>query len=178
MLDLPAPKIYDDDMDYTFENFRVETGNKHAFAAAQAVSQRRRDFEILYVYGPSGSGKTHLLHAIGKEALEKYGYSGLYFGAGAFAREFLGDNPEEALSRFQQKCDVPDILLLDDLQYFVGRESAFRGLLTILEHLSNKGSHVVLASDCKAQEINDLSLRLHSVYRSAYYVDLPPPAFT
>ncbi|MEI7962425.1 MAG: DnaA/Hda family protein, partial [Verrucomicrobiota bacterium] len=109
---------------YTFSSFIVGANNQFAHAASQAVANSpARTYNPLFIYGGSGLGKTHLLQSIGHHVLAgKKGAKVVYLRSEQFTNEFIDAIQNNALVAFRRRYRQADILMIDDIQFFAGKE--------------------------------------------------------
>jgi chromosomal replication initiator protein len=160
---------------YLFENFVVGDCNQMAHAAAQAISRLPgQNYNPLFVYGASGVGKTHLLHAVG-HALHQQRHRVLYVTAEQFTNELVESIRRKTTSDFRETYRRLDALLLDDVQFFAGKENIQEELFHTFNALHSAGKQIVLASDRHPDEMTQLNERLHSrfVWGLVVHIDLP-----
>lgn len=136
----------------TFDNFNVTSKNQKAFNIARQLAERE-NFElenIIYIYGSTGSGKSHLLSAIGNAVsknMEKYNL--IYITAYDFVTNIIltiRESPEAQVT-YQNKLRSADILLIDDIQYLVDRESSTETFFMIVDYLVSGGKLVIITGD-------------------------------
>lgn len=152
----------------TFDNFNITSKNQKAFNIARQLAERE-NFElenIIYIYGPTGSGKSHLLSAIGNaiSIMEKYNL--IYTTAYDFVTNIIlaiRESPEAQVT-YQNKLRSADILLIDDIQYLVGRESVTETFFMIVDYLVSGGKLVIITGDTEPSNYHldeRLKRRLH-----------------
>jgi chromosomal replication initiator protein len=108
---------------YTFENFIVGSANRLAHAASLAVAERpAQAYNPLFLYGGVGLGKTHLLHAIGNHCLNR-NLNVLYVTSEEFTNDLINAIRAHTTQAFRDKYRHIDVLLIDDIQFIVGKES-------------------------------------------------------
>ena len=109
---------------YTFDSFIVGANNQFAHAASQAVANApARTYNPLFIYGGSGLGKTHLLQSIGHHILSvKKNARVVYLRSEQFTNEFIDAIQNNALVAFRKRYRQADILMIDDIQFFAGKE--------------------------------------------------------
>ena len=159
----------------SFDNFVVGSCNRMAHAAAVAVAERLSPgHNPLVIYGGVGLGKTHLLHAIAHEC-ERGGRRALLVTAEAFTNELVAAIRARATDLFRQKYRSPDVLLVDDIQFFVGKRSSQEELVHTLGVLQSTGGQVVLACDQAPSRLSALGPRLCSRLVSGLTVEASAP---
>lgn len=166
--------------DNTFENFIEGECNRLARSAGYAVSQNPGGtaFNPLMIYGNSGLGKTHLSHAIGIEVKERFPDKVvLYVNANKFQTQFteaIRNNNRNDFLHFYQMIDV---LILDDVQEFAGKEKTQETFFHIFNHLHQSGKQLILTSDKPPIELKGMEQRLLSRFKWGLTADLQTPDF-
>lgn len=162
---------------YTFESFVVGKHNRIAFAAAEDIARAPgQRFNPLYIYGGVGLGKTHLLNAIANRLLER-GYSVLYCSTEQFTNDLISAIRDRATDAFRNKYREIDVLLLDDIQFIVGKESTQEELFHTFNDLHAAGKQVIFTSDCPPRELPGLEERLRSRFEGGLTTDIVAPDF-
>jgi len=164
-------------MDYTFTNFVVGSSNQFAHAAALAVANLPAEaYNPLVIYGGAGLGKTHLLHAIGQHIRQHHPtWHVVYLPAAHFMRELLHALHHKRIETFQEHYRQADVLLVDDLQFIVGRERTQEAFLHTFDALYEARKQIVLSSDKPPQELAPLAARLRSRLTAGLIADLQLP---
>ena len=165
---------------YTFENFIVGSNSEFAYAAAYSITQGpvRDDYNPLFLYGGSGLGKTHLLHAIGNEMKTiDPDKNILYVTAESFMNAFINSIKHETNSEFREKFRNVDVLLIDDVQFFGGKEGTQIEFFHTFNELINNNKQIVIASDRPPKDIAQLDERLRQRFSSRIMIDIQPPDF-
>lgn len=162
---------------YTLENFVVGMTNNLAYAAAQAISQNPgTTYNPLFVYGPSGVGKTHLMQAIGNSILKKNPYSRLiYASSERFLVDFIDSLQNKRTGDFRQKYRSCDVLLIDDIQFIAGKDSAQEEFFHTFNELYSKNAQIILTSDRPPNDMQKLESRLMSRFQGGLMVDIQLP---
>jgi|YNPMSStandDraft_1061717.scaffolds.fasta_scaffold02771_5 chromosomal replication initiator protein len=163
---------------FTFDNFIKGEGNQLARAAAYAVanSPGGTSFNPLFIYGGVGLGKTHLIQAIGNYVVKnKKVKKVLYTTAEKFTTEFVEaikkGNPNEFTSFYRSV----DILIIDDIQFFSGKESTTDTFFHIFNNLHQLGKQIILSCDKPPKSLSGLDERLVSRFQWGLSVDIQPP---
>ncbi len=162
---------------YTFSNFVVGESNRFAYTAAQAVADpQSRAYNPLFLYGGVGLGKTHLLHAIGQQ-LMSYGshLKVLYVSSESFMNAFIEGIQQKDLSHFRNRFRTVDMLLIDDVQFFMGAERTQTEFFHTFNALYNAGKKIAISSDHPPKELRELEERLRSRFEAGLIVDIQPP---
>ena len=167
--------------EYTFANFIEGECNRLARSAGMAVAQSpgKTAFNPLFIYGNSGLGKTHLAQAIGIEAKQLYPEKTvLYVNAVKFQTQFVdalikNNNINDFLHFYQ----MIDVLILDDVHEFAGKEKTQDAFFHIFNHLHQSGKQLILTSDQPPAELQGLEQRLLSRFKWGLSADLQSPDF-
>lgn len=161
----------------TFETFVVGSNNTFAHAASMAVSQAPgKSYNPLFLYGGVGLGKTHLLHAIGQHVVShKKAMRVVYVSCEKFTNDFIDAIQNNQLHRFRKKYRQPDVFLIDDIQFLVGKERIQEEFFHTFNALHESHKQIVLTCDRAANEIQGLEQRLISRFEWGLVTDLQPP---
>ncbi|MCL4365902.1 chromosomal replication initiator protein DnaA [Patescibacteria group bacterium] len=164
---------------YTMENFVVGLSNNLAYAAGQAVVQNPGiSYNPLFLYGGTGVGKTHLMLGIGNALLSKNPrLKVIYCSSEKFMNDYVTAIQEHKMGDLRSRYRQADILLIDDIQFFSGREGTQEEFFHTFNELQTKNSQMVLTSDRPPQEIAKLEDRLKSRFAGGLMVDIQPPDF-
>ncbi|MEO6848060.1 MAG: chromosomal replication initiator protein DnaA [Chthoniobacterales bacterium] len=161
----------------TFDTFVVGPNNQFAHAASLAVAQApARTYNPLFIYGGSGLGKTHLLQAIGHGvAGGKKDMKVVYLSSEQFTNEFIDAIQHGTLFKFRKRYRNADILMIDDIQFFGGKERSQEEFFHTFNALHDGHKQIVLTSDRPASEIEKLEQRLVSRFEWGMTAELQPP---
>jgi chromosomal replication initiator protein len=162
---------------YTFESFIVGANNQFAHAASKAVANSpARTYNPLFIYGGSGLGKTHLLQSIGHQILaQKKGARVVYLRSEQFTNEFIDAIQKNALVAFRKRYRQADILMIDDIQFFAGKERSQEEFFHTFGALHDGNKQIILSSDRPASEISNLEQRLVSRFEWGMTAEIQPP---
>lgn len=163
---------------YNFDNFITGDSNQLASSAAQAVSKNPggTKFNPLLVYGDTGLGKTHLIQAIGNEIIANNPKSKvLYTTSERFTTEFIDAIKNNKVSEFVNFYRSVDVLIVDDIQFFAGKEKTQDNFFHTFNALHQAGKQLVLSSDKPLRELKDVDDRLLSRFQWGLTVDIQPP---
>jgi chromosomal replication initiator protein len=162
---------------YTFESFIVGANNQFAHAASLAVANApARTYNPLFIYGGSGLGKTHLLQSIGHHILSvKKNARVVYLRSEQFTNEFIDAIQNNALVAFRKRYRQADILMIDDIQFFAGKERSQEEFFHTFGALHDGHKQIVLSSDRPASEITNLEQRLVSRFEWGMTAEIQPP---
>ncbi len=164
----------------TFENFVEGECNRLARSAGYAVAQNPGGtaFNPLMIYGNSGLGKTHLAQAIGIEAKERFPDKVvLYVNANKFQTQFTESTRNNNRNDFLNFYQMIDILILDDVHEFAGKEKTQETFFHIFNHLHQTGKQLILTSDKPPIELKGMEQRLLSRFKWGLTADLTVPDF-
>lgn len=164
---------------YTFENFVTGESNRLAHAAALRVAdQTSRQYNPLFICGGTGLGKTHLMQAIGHRRLSRRpGERVIYLTSENFVNEVVLGVRFNKMESLRQRFRAADILLLDDVQFVVGKEASENELFHTFNALYDDGNQIVFSSDVPPREIPGLTDRLKSRFEGGLIVDVQLPDF-
>jgi chromosomal replication initiator protein len=163
---------------YIFENFIKGEGNQLARAAAYAVSENpgQTSFNPLFIYGGVGLGKTHLIQAIGNKILERYPDKRvIYLSSDVFTVEFVEAIQNNTVNEFSNFYKNMDALIIDDIQFLVGKEKTQDLFFHIFNTLHQTGKQIILSSDKAPKDLKGLNERLISRFLWGLPVDIQPP---
>ncbi len=165
---------------YTFEHFVVGNHNQLAAAAAQAVAREPGDvYNPLFIFAFTGLGKTHLLQAIGHEVLVGNPDSRIcYVTSEEFTNELIdGIKHREMMSAFNRKYRNVDVLLIDDIQFLIGKTQTQMAFFHTFNTLHELGRQIVITSDRPPVELETLEERLISRFEWGLTVDISKPDY-
>lgn len=160
---------------YTFDRFIVSPHNEMVYQAAQAIAEHPGTmYNPFFIYGGVGLGKTHLLQAIGHEC-ERQGKKVLYVSSEVFVSEFITALRNRTNAMFQQRYRTVDVLLVDDVQFFMGKESSQDEFFHTYNALIQWNRQIVLVSDRHPRELNNIDERLRSRFQGGLVTDIQAP---
>ena len=162
---------------YTFENFVVGQSNRFANAAAMAVAEQPGShYNPLFIYGHAGLGKTHLLHAVGHHCRElNQSAVARYVTSEQFFNEFINGIRRKRMDQFKDRYRTIDVLLLDDVQFFEGKEQILEEFFHTFNSLYEAGKQLVISSDRHPKHLSTLEDRLRSRFEWGLLTDIQPP---
>ena len=166
---------------YTFDTFVVGNNNRFAHAAALAVAEAPASmYNPLFIYGGVGLGKTHLMQAIGNEILKRDSSKKvLYVTSEAFTNELVNAIKDANYKNelFRNKYRNIDILLIDDIQFFAGKNTAQEEFFHTFNTLHQNGKQIILSSDKPPRDIALLEDRLKSRFEWGLIADISMPDY-
>ena len=166
---------------YTFETFVVGNNNRFAHAAALAVTEAPSSmYNPLFIYGGVGLGKTHLMQAIGNEIIKKDpSKKVLYITSETFTNELINSikDANYKTELFKNKYRNIDFLLIDDIQFIAGKNTAQEEFFNTFNTLYQNGKNIVLSSDRPPRDISLLEERLKSRFEWGILADIGMPDY-
>ena len=165
---------------YTFKNFIEGDCNSFAKAASLAAAEApgRTKFNPLVIYGGVGLGKTHLVQAIGNFAVSNgTAQKALYVSSEKFTTDFITSVKQNKTTDFSRLYRLTDILLVDDVQFFNGKERTQMEFFHTFNSLYQSGKQIILSMDCPPSELTDIESRLLSRFQWGLVTDIQPPDF-
>lgn len=167
---------------YKFDTFVVGSNNKFAHSASLAVAESPGNiYNPLYIYGGAGLGKTHLMHSIGRFILEQNpDMKVLYVTSEVFTNEVIdgvrsGDIVK--MNKFREKYRTVDVLLIDDIQFIIGKESTQEEFFHTFNTLHSAGKQIILSSDKPPKDMEILEERFRSRFEWGLIADIQPPDY-
>ncbi len=167
---------------YRFDTFIVGDNNTFAHSACLAVAESPGTiYNPLFLYGDAGLGKTHLMHSIGHFILEKNSnMKVLYVTSEQFTNEVIESirsGNASSMSRVRDKYRTVDVLLIDDIQFIIGKESTQEEFFHTFNELHQAGKQVILSSDRPPKEMETLDERFRSRFEWGLIADIQPPNY-
>ncbi|MCF7855628.1 MAG: chromosomal replication initiator protein DnaA [Candidatus Pacebacteria bacterium] len=162
---------------FTFDTFVVGENNKFAHAASCAVARAPgKAYNPLFVHGATGLGKTHLLQAVGQEVLQVRKKARVaYMSSEEFANKFIDALRDRALPKFRRHFRSVDLLLIDDVHFFTGKEQLQEEFFHTFNALYNGHKQIILTSDRPPHEIRGLEKRLVSRFEWGLTTEIMTP---
>lgn len=163
---------------YRFDSLVVGDFNQFACAASHAVTEAPglTKYNPLYIYGGTGLGKTHIAQAIGHAIMETYPNKRvMYATSEKFTSDFINAISDRTVSDFTRYYRDVDVLLIDDIQFFTGKEGTQEQFFHTFNTLHQSGKQIVLTSDRPPRDIKGLEERLLSRFSWGLVTDLQAP---
>ena len=167
---------------YTFDTFVVGSNNKFAHAASLAVAESPGEiYNPLYLYAGVGLGKTHLMHSIAHFILERNPEARvLYVTSEDFTNELIDsirNSSNTAMSKFRDKYRNIDVLLIDDIQFLIGKESTQEEFFHTFEALYGAKKQIIISSDKPPKDLDILEERIRSRLEMGLIADISSPDY-
>ena len=167
---------------YKFDTFIVGSNNKFAHSASLAVAESPgKAYNPLYLYGGPGLGKTHLMHSIGHFILEETpGTKVLYVTSEEFTNEVIDSirsGNAAAMTKLREKYRTVDVLMVDDVQFIIGKESTQEEFFHTFNVLHAAGKQLIISSDKPPKEMETLDERFRSRFEWGLIADIQAPDY-
>lgn len=167
---------------YTFDTFVVGKNNKFAHAASLAVSESPGEvYNPLYIYGGPGLGKTHLMQSIGHFILQqKPEMKVIYVTSEEFTNEVIDsirNGNASAMTKLRDKYRTVDVLMIDDVQFIIGKESTQEEFFHTFNVLHSSGKQIILSSDKPPKDMETLEERIRSRFEWGLLADIGYPDY-
>lgn len=167
---------------YKFNTFIVGSNNKFAHSASLAVAESPgKAYNPLFIYGGAGLGKTHLMHSIGHFILEENpSMKVLYVTSEEFTNEVIesirsGNSAD--MTKLREKYRTVDVLMIDDVQFIIGKESTQEEFFHTFNVLHAAGKQIVISSDKPPKEMETLDERFRSRFEWGLIADIQAPDY-
>lgn len=167
---------------YKFDTFIVGNNNKFAHSACLAVAESPGNaYNPLFIYGGAGLGKTHLMHSIGHFILEQNpNMKVLYVTSESFTNEVIESirsGNATAMTKLREKYRTVDVLMIDDIQFIIGKESTQEEFFHTFNHLHVSGKQIIISSDKPPKDIETLEARLRTRFEWGLIADISSPDY-
>ena len=171
---------------YTFDTFVVGGNNSFAHAVSVAVAESPGQvYNPLFLYGGVGLGKTHLMQSIAHFILDQNPKKKiLYVTSETFTNELIeslkngkSSGNESSMTKFREKYRNIDVLLIDDIQFIIGKESTQEEFFHTFNHLHTSGKQIIISSDRPPRDIETLEARLRSRFEMGMLADISSPDY-
>ena len=166
--------------EFTFANFVVGDCNRFAHASAVSVASKpgQKQRNPFFLWGNSGLGKTHLMKAIGNAILEQHpNKKVIYTTCEAFTNAYIACIHSDNYTDFRKKFRTVDVLLIDDIQFLIGKEGVQTEFFNTFEALIEAGKQIVITCDKAPSNLTELNSRLISRFQDGIMFDVQPPDF-
>jgi chromosomal replication initiator protein len=162
---------------FTFDSFVVGACNQFAHAAARSVATNpSRSYNPLFLYGGVGMGKTHLMHAIGRELMDRHpSMRIIYTSSERFMNEMIACIRTDRMQHFHHRYREADVLLIDDIHVLGSKERTQEEFFHTFNELHDHQKQIVISSDSPPKEIPGLVERLRSRFEWGLLADIQPP---
>jgi chromosomal replication initiator protein len=162
---------------FTFESFVSGSSNQLAYNIALAIAQKPgASYNPMFIYGDSGLGKTHLIQAIGNSILEEFpDKKVLYVTSESFVSDFVTSLQSASTPEFREKYRQIDVLIIDDIQFIVGKDKTQEEFFHTFNHLHQANKQIIISSDSQPSELTVLADRLRSRFSWGILTDIQAP---
>ena len=167
---------------YNFDTFVVGSNNKFAHSASLAVAETPgKVYNPLYIYGGAGLGKTHLMHSIGHYILQQNNdFKVLYVTSEEFTNEVIDSirsGNAQAMTKLRYKYRTVDVLMVDDVQFIIGKDSTQEEFFHTFNVLHSAGKQIIISSDKPPKEMETLDERFRSRFEMGLIADIQSPDY-
>lgn len=181
-LDAAQPAPIDSQLNphLTFDNYIEGDSNKLPRSVGMSIAEHpnKQQFNPMFIYGPSGCGKTHLINAIGMRCKKLYPQKRiLYISARLFQVQFASATLQNRVNDFILFYQTIDMLIVDDIQEWMGKTGTLNTFFHIFNHLFKNGKRIILASDRPPVELKDMPERLLTRFSCGLIAELEKPNY-
>lgn len=169
---------------FTFDTFVVGENNRFAQNASLAVAETSGEaYNPLYIHGGPGLGKTHLMHAIGNYIIkDNPDKQVLYVTSEEFTNEVIeairnSASNASAMTKLREKYRSVDVLMIDDIQFIIGKESTQDEFFHTFNYLHDAGKQIVITSDRPPKELETLNMRFRTRFEMGLMVEITYPNY-
>ena len=163
---------------YSFHSFVVGPFNELSYSASQAIIKKPGVYNPLFIYGPTGLGKTHLIQATGNKIQSEYNSLNIFYTSSEkFSQDYVNALKNNTIINFKNKYRSYDVLIMDDIQFFSGKEKLQEELFHLFNILYDKGKQIIFSSDKHPNYIIGLEDRLRSRFSAGMIVDVTKPDY-
>lgn len=163
---------------YSFQSFVVGPFNELSYSASQAIIKKPGVYNPLFIYGPTGLGKTHLIQATGNKIQSEYDNLNIFYTSSEkFSQDYVNALKNNTIINFKNKYRSYDVLIMDDIQFFSGKEKLQEELFHLFNILYDKGKQIIFSSDKHPNYIIGLEDRLRSRFSAGMIVDVTKPDY-
>ena len=162
---------------YMFDSFIVGAFNELAYTAAKTIVEKPVLYNPLFIYGGTGLGKTHLIQAVGNELKNRGGKKVYYITSEKFTVDCVTAIQSGKTNFFKEKYRKYDVLIVDDVQFFSGKEKTQEELFHLFNELYNNNKQIIFSSDKHPNYIPNLEDRLKSRFSAGMTVDISLPDY-
>ena len=167
------------DKAHTFQSFVVGDSNRFAYEAAKKIAEEETvSFNPLYFHAGVGLGKTHLMHAIAWRIKELYPEKTvLYLSSEQFFQRFIKGLQSKEMDSFKELFRNVDVLLIDDIQFIVGKRRTQEEFFHTFNNLISRGKKIILSADSAPMELHGIEERLRTRLAQGLVVDIHPASY-
>ncbi|MCD5389898.1 MAG: chromosomal replication initiator protein DnaA [Candidatus Pacebacteria bacterium] len=163
---------------YSFNSFVVGPFNELAYSASQAIIKKPGVYNPLFIYGPTGLGKTHLIQATGNSVYKNNDTLNIFYTSSEkFSQDYVNALTNNRINQFKNRYRNYDVFIMDDIQFFSGKEKLQEELFHLFNILYDKGKQIIFSSDKHPNYIIGLEDRLRSRFSAGMIVDITKPDY-
>ena len=163
---------------YSFNSFVVGPFNELAYSASQAIIKKPGVYNPLFIYGPTGLGKTHLIQATGNSVYKNNDTLNIFYTSSEkFSQDYVNALTNNRINQFKNRYRNYDVFIMDDIQFFSGKEKLQEELFHLFNIPYDKGKQIIFSSDKHPNYIIGLEDRLRSRFSAGMIVDITKPDY-